>query len=872
MLGYESLEGLIERNLEGQGFEPTYPRQLFHERMAREGEVKDLEAVWARCDGSAIFVRESARAIRGEDQQIVYYDGIVEDITERKRAQEKLEESEESFRQLAENIREVFFIISPEPVQVTYLSPAYDDIWGRPRQAVMDSPTAWIEPVHAEDRERAFQGFAQAQRGVANDMEYRIVRPDGSYRWIRNRTFPVCNAAGKFYRIVGIAEDITERKQVEVATYKAMKAAEEANRAKSEFLANMSHELRTPMNAVIGMTELALATDLDPEQRHYLELVESSASSLLELINHILDFSKIEAGKFELEAIPFILADVVEEAIRPLAIQAYRKGLEMACSLDPAIPSPLVGDPLRLKQMLVNLVDNAIKFTERGEVIVRAWVESRKERDLTLHLAVVDTGVGIPADKIEMVFEAFTQADGSLTRRFEGAGLGLAICSELVRMMGGSIWVESGPGRGSTFHVTVHLGLDPGAASPPDEGASNLLHAVPVLVVDDHAASREILADMLRHRGLVPTVVEDAEAALAAIRATQNSASPFRLALLDAHMPGGGGFALAEQARRIPGFQAPILVMSPPTDVGRKETRGRELGIIEHCPKPIRESALVKAMVKTLETSMAGNDPSQTWGSSPELGCTLRILLAESNEVSQVLVTHLLEKRGHQVLVVADGLEALTAVQDASSQDFDLALVDTDMPCMNGLDTTRAIREIERRTGKRLPIIAMTAHAVPGEEKAFRDVGIEGYLAKPLRPDALFEAIQRATRRPDAAAPAETPPPVVFDKSGFLSRLEGDEQLGGEIIEMFLQECPKLLDGVRQAAEQHNASLLERAAHTLKGSVGDIAAPQAFDAARTLEMMARQGKLDGADAALMSLEGALNRLVPELRKIEKKIA
>ncbi len=872
MLGYESQEELVKRNLEDQGFEPTYPRHLFHERMAQEGEVKDLEAVWARRDGSAIFVRESARAIRGEDNRIICYDGIVEDITERKRAQQMLQESEESFRQLAENIREVFFVATPEPSRVTYLSPAYDEIWGRPRQAVLNSPAAWVEPIHLEDRARAFEILAQAQQGVATDMEYRIVRPDGSPRWIRHRTFPVCNAAGKFYRIVGIAEDITERKQVEVATHKAMKAAEEANRAKSEFLANMSHELRTPMNAVIGMTELALATDLDPEQRHYLELVQSSADSLLELINHILDFSKIEAGKFELEATPFILADVLEEAIRPLAIPAYRKGLEMACGLDPAIPSPLVGDPVRLKQLVVNLVDNAIKFTERGEVIVRAWVESKEERDLTLHLAVEDTGVGIPADKIEMVFEAFTQADGSLTRRFEGAGLGLAICSELVRMMEGAIWVESGPGQGSTFHVTVRLGLDPRAASPPDKGAGNFLRAMPVLVVDDHAASREILGEMLRHRGMVPTVVEGAEAALEAIRKAQNSASPFRLALLDAHMPGGDGFALAEQARRIPGFCAPILMMFPPPEVEREATRCRELGIVDYCTKPVRESDLVKAMVKALETSTAGDAATKTWGSSQELGRTLRILLAESNEVSQVLVTHLLEKRGHQISVAADGLEALAAVQNAGSQDFDLVLMDTEMPCMNGLEATRAIREIERKTGRRLPIIAMTAHPVPAEEEEFRAAGIEGYLAKPLRPSALFEIIQQVMSRSDRAVPAEAPPPVVFDRSCFLSRLEGDEQLGGEIIEMFLQECPKLLDGVRRAARQHDASLLERAAHTLKGSVGDIAAPQAFDAARTLEMMARQGNLDDAGAALMSLEGALDRLVPELRKIEKRVA
>ncbi len=840
--------------------------------MEQETPRLNFDEPQSRPDGSLMWLRTSKLPLRDREGKVIGVIGTYEDVTERKRAAQALQESEERFRQLAENIREAFFVSAPEPVRITYLSPTYDEIWGRPRQEVLDSPTAWVDSIHPEDREQACKIFAQAHRGVATDLEYRIVRPDGSLRWIRTRTFPVCNAEGKFYRVVGIAEDITERKQVEVATRKAMEAAEEANHAKTEFLANMSHELRTPMNAVIGMTELALATDLDPEQRNYLELVESSANSLLELINHILDFSKIEAGKFELEAIPFILADVLEEALRPLAIQAYRKGLEMACALEPTIPSPLLGDPVRLKQLLVNLVENAIKFTERGEVILRAWVESKEETDVALHIAVADTGVGIPDDKIKMVFEAFTQADGSLTRRFEGAGLGLAICSELVRMMGGSIWVESGPGRGSTFHVTVRLGLTARAASPPEEGANNLLRDVPVLVVDDHAASREILADMLRHRGMVPTVVEGAEAALAAIREAQNSNSPFRLALLDAQMPGGDGFALVEQARRIPGFSAPILMMLPPTDAGHDATRCRELSIVDSCTKPVRESDLVKAIVKALETSAAGNAPPTICGSSQELGRTLRILLAESNEVSQALVTHLLEKRGHQVSVAADGWEVLAVIQDAPSQDFDLVLMDTEMPCMNGLEATRAIREIERQTGGRLPIIAMTAHPLPSEEEACRAAGMEGYLAKPLRANALFEIIQRVATPPDAAAPAEPPPQAVFDKSCFLSRLEGDEQLGSEIIEMFLQECPKLLEGVRDAAKQRNASLLERATHTLKGSVGDIAAPEAFGAARTLERMAKEGKFEDADAALVSLEVTLNRLVYELRNLEKKAA
>jgi PAS domain S-box-containing protein len=866
MLGYKTVEELAERNLEEEGFEPTYPRQRFRERMDRDGEVKGLEVVWERQDGSTIFVRESARAICGEGNQLLYYDGIVEDITERKLAEEMLQESEERFRQMAENVEEVLLLFDPQVNKVFYVSPAYEKVWGRSCESLYASPRSFLAGIHPDDRPIIAASLEISHRS-RGEWEYRVIRPDGTVRWVWDRAFPIRDSAGKVVRIAELVQDITERKQVEVATHRAMEAAEEANRAKSEFLANMSHELRTPMNAVIGMTELALATDLDPEQRHYLELVESSADSLLDLINNILDFSKIDAGKFELEATPFILANVVDAALHSLAIQAYRKGLEMACGLDPGIPSPLVGDPLRLKQIVVKLVENAIKFTDQGEVVLRAWVESKEEAAVVLHIAVADTGVGIPEDKIALVFEAFTQVDGSLTRRFEGAGLGLAICSELVRMMGGAIWVESGKDRGSTFHVTVRLGLDTGKASDSDEGVSDLLRSMPVLVVDDHAASREILADMLRHRGMVPTVVDGGEAALATIREAQASVSPFRLALFDAQISGSDGLVLAEQARRITGFSAPILMMLPPTDAGRDATRCRELGIVDYCTKPVGESDLVKAIVKALGTSAAGTAPPKICGSSQELGRALHILLAENNEVSQVLVTHLLEKRGHRVSPAADGLEVLAAVQDAHSQDFDLVLMDTEMPCMNGLEATRAIREFERKTGGRLPIIAMTVHPMPSEEEACRAAGMDAYLAKPLRASALFEIIQRAVAPPEAAAPVKPPPPPVFDKSRFLSRLEGDELLGREIIEMFLQECPKLLENVHGAAEQRNPSLLERAAHSLKGSVGDMAAPQAFAAACTLEQNAREGKIEDADAALMILEPALNRLVDELRNL-----
>ncbi len=863
MLGCENAGEVVARNLEEQGFEPSYPRRAFRERIERDGEVYGLESTWTKRDGSIIFVRESARAIRAESGQLLYYDGIVEDITEVRRAVEAVQESEERFRQLAENIREVFFVMTPEPVRATYLSPAYDEIWGRPRQEVLDSPVAWINSIHSEDREGAIQTFAQQLRGEATDMEYRIVRPDASLRWIRNRTFPVCDAEGRFYRVVGIAEDITERKQVEAAMQSAMQASEEASRSKSEFLANMSHELRTPMNAVIGMTELALATNLNPEQRRYLELAESSAGSLLAMIETILDFSKIEARKFQLNCVPFRLRSLVDEALRPLAIEAYRKGLEIAYGVSPTIPSSLRGDPVRLKQILVNLVGNAIKFSERGEVVVRAQVESHELDAVWLKFQVSDTGVGIPADKLEMIFEAFTQVDGSLTRDFEGTGLGLTICAELVRMMGGRIRVESQVGRGSTFHFNVRLGVEKDPAPPGAEPAHPSLRGLPVLVVDDHAASREVVAEILLHHGMIPTLAEGMEAALEAILNNQESQAPFRVALVDAHLPSGDGFSLAERTRRIPGFSAAILLMVPPDDAWHDTARCRELGIVNYLHKPVREKELLGTIATAIEKSAtAGKGASRMRGSAEELGRVMRVLLVENNEVSQVLVTHLLEKRGHEVVVARDGEEALTALARVKAGGFNLALLDVEMPGLSGPETVQAIRKMEAKTGGRLPIIATSAHPTESEEQHCRAAGMDGYIAKPLRTHELFEIIEGVV---DRKGP-------VFDRARFLARLEGDELLITEIVGMFLQECPKLMKGVCQAITQSDPHALERAAHTLKGSVADMAAPQAVEAAQNLEKMGREGDLGQAGPALEVLEGAIDRLTPELRKLEKRTA
>ena len=661
------------------------------------------------------------------------------DIARRVEAERAQFASEQRYRLLFQNNLAAVFLTSLGG-QIQDCNKAYLDIWGcSSREEVLGRSAAEFY-VRPGDREALVEDLRKEGKVAGREICFR--RTDGSLFWgLITASLLGATSASAVPMIQGTIVDITNRKRMEEALLEAKEAAEAANQAKNDFLANISHEIRTPMNGIIGMTELALDTDLTDEQREYLRTVQKSSGAMMDVINDILDFSKMEAKRLDLEKIEFSLKDCVGEALKTIAPRAQQKGLEIAAEINPELPDTILGDPGRLRQVILNLVGNAIKFTELGEVILYADVQTRTERNLTPHFRVRDTGIGIPQDKQQLIFEAFRQADSSSTRKYGGTGLGLSISAQLVELMGGKIWVESEPAKGSTFHFTATFEIAEGSHLQVPAAPVEILHGLRVLIVDDNETNRRLLERTLDRWGAVPTSVADGRAALQAIGSADEAGNPFSLILLDHQMPGMDGFAVAHRIRQDPKLITTTIMMLSSCGQRGDAAQCRKLGIVAYLFKPFKQSELVDAILIALggKSAPSAGSPLITRHALRERRPALTVLVAEDNVVNQLIAVRYLEKRGHRVDVAGDGREALAALE---KNNYDVILMDVQMPEIDGFEATAAIRKREEGTGKHVRIVAMTAHAMEGDRARCLAAGMDEYIPKPILAKEMLAAVE----------------------------------------------------------------------------------------------------------------------------------
>jgi PAS domain S-box-containing protein len=833
----------------------------------RDGRCED-EGWRVRKDGAEFWANVIITPLRNPQDLVMGFAMITRDLTDRRRTDESLRASEEHLRAITQTAKEA--IISANAAgRIVSWNEGAQRIFGYVRDEVIGQPLTILMPERYRPLHE--QGLLRLQTTriphlIGNTVELHGLRKEGTEFPIELSLATWQTAQGDFY--CGIIRDITQRKQLEEVQRKAIEAAQSASQAKSTFLANMSHEIRTPMNAVIGMTDLLLETQLTPAQREYLVIVRDSAESLLSLINDILDFSKIEAGKLELDRVTFALREVVGDTMKAVALRAHGRDVEVAWHVHSGVPDLLEGDPLRLRQILTNLVGNALKFTSHGEVLLDVAEDPAPEGLLQLHFTVRDTGIGIPPEKQQMIFRAFSQVDPSTTRRFGGTGLGLAIASRLVSLVGGRMWVESEVGVGSTFHFTAQF--EPGKRlSSEIRPAMTSLADLPVLIVDDNRTNRLILEEMLANWQMKPTSVGNAEAALQELRRAKQSGSPYRVVLTDVHMPKVDGFQLTERIKESPNLDGTVILMLSSGDGPQDIDRCRRVGGQAHLMKPIKQSELFDAIAGSVRPPEPALQAAAESPANSRDTATLEVLLVEDSEPNQRLAIGVLSRLGHRVTAVNNGRAAVEAWSNGS---FDLVLMDVQMPEMDGFSASRAIREREARVGGHIPIIAMTAHAMKGDREECLAAGMDGYLAKPMRKGDLERVIEQVLHASDAAVVAEeeradggTTGLSVANWKHAQETACDDPQLLEQVLASFLQECPILVERAQHALRDADSEILRVTAHTLKGNLAIFGPTRAGALAERLEASAASQSAGDRSELLKTFLNAMDALLGDVR-------
>ena len=848
-----------------------FPRELAEKYRADDRHVLEQRSTFETTEefqtpaGDLRYTHVVKSPVYDSAGNLVGIQGIFSDVTEKERAERELVQTKARLQAVLDAATQVSIISTDVDGVINLVNTGAERMLGYTKDEMLGKSPAMfhlISEVEARGIElsREFgspiQGFevfvAYARRGDHEEREWTYVRKDGQLLRVALSVTAKQDHEGNVNGFLGIAVDITTRHQAETELLKAKEAAEAANRAKSDFLANMSHEIRTPLNAIIGMTELVRDTELDVTQREYLSMVQESGESLLSVINDILDFSKIEAGKLSLERVNFDLRELLGDTMKSLALRAHRKRIELACHVTPVVPALIEGDPHRLRQVVVNLVGNAIKFTERGEVVLDVDVEHIKDDELTLHFRVTDTGIGISPDQLHTIFEAFEQADTSTTRRYGGTGLGLAISSRLVDLMGGSVWVDSEVDRGSTFHFVARFWVSsPDYESNVSKIYPPMLQGLRVLVVDDNATNRRILVEILTNWMMEPTAVASVAEAVKQLEQMAGTGQPYAMILTDASMPDVDGFTLARKVQENRVLCRSMIMMLTSGDRPGDIRKCQELGIAAYLVKPIKQSELLDAILVAIggQSALTGGQEVSSV-STRKTNAPKSILLAEDSLINQKLAIGLLEKWGHHVTVANDGREAV----DLSAQKrFDLILMDVQMPELDGLDATRLIRRREETTGEHLPIVAMTAHAMKGDRELCLDAGMDDYLMKPIRAEQLFNALEKtnfSTNEKQMNAGEPTASDHV-DWNLAHRAVNHDVELLYQVVEAFLEEGPQLIETMSTSIAAGEWKQFQRAAHTLKSGLRMFGIAALAEDVERMELAAKAGPITGDTAEMM---------------------